>query len=177
MKDKATQASTETIITPDEPQLETATLLGDVRDALLAEFKAIDRPWEKMTEDQQDRLIHRAQDVADSLVRRTVNIVAEQGFANLAVTINKFTVKDGVKIEVGAAETVENITQLAMHGGAAVLVLASMSAFDREKAPAEADNVGDLAIPKTGPGAPSDPAAVAALGRGKNGTAGTHANA
>jgi hypothetical protein len=71
-----------------------------------------------------------------------------------------------VKIEVGAAETLDNITHLAMHSGAAVLVLASISAFDHERAPAEADNVGELAMPKTGRGAPSDEEGLAHVGRG-----------
>lgn len=152
-----------------EVAIASATLLGDVRDALLSEIKALPKPWQKMSEEEQGRAIHRASDIAGELVTKVVHLISTKGFSNLPVTINKFTVKDGVKIEVGAAETVENITHLAMHSGAAVLVLATPSAFMGEKEKAQTDNVGELAIPKTGPGAPSDPDAMEHLGRG-NGT-------
>lgn len=147
--------------------LATATLHSDIRDALLAEFKAIDKPWQKMKENEQSRLIHRADDIASSVVLGAVAVVASKGFSSVAASIDQFTRKDGLKIVVKAAATVEHITKLAEHGmNSVVLVLAEPAKFMGESKPIETENVGDLAMPKTGPGAPSDPAAMEQIGRG-----------
>lgn len=55
----------------------TRTLRGDIRDLILREYKAMSRPWQQMTESEQARLIHRANDIAGTVVRRSVDIVAE----------------------------------------------------------------------------------------------------
>lgn len=150
-------------------QLEAATLLGDVRDALLAEFKAIDKPWSKMTEDEQGRLILRADDIAGDLVHGAVGCVAHHGFSHVGASLEQFTRKDGLKITLKSAATVDHITKLAEHGmNSVVLVFAEPAKFMGERKPAEPDNVGDLAIPKMGQGAPSDPDALETVGRGKN---------
>lgn len=150
-----------------EIQLAAATLLGDVRDAVLAEFKTAEKPWSKMSEEEQERLIQRADDIADQVVLGAVAVVAQHGFSNLPASIDQFTRKDGLKIVLKAGATVEHITKLAEHGNnSVVLVLAEPARFMGERAPAETENVGELAIPKTGPGAPSDPKATAKLGRG-----------
>lgn len=150
-----------------EIDLDTQTLLADVRDAILSEFKAVDKPWEKQNEKEQGRLIQRAEYVAGRLIADAVAIVADRGFSSMPAAIDQFTRKDGIKITLKASATVEHITQLAEHGmNAVVLVLAEPSKFMGKAKPTEPDNVGDLAMPKTGPGAPSDEAAMAKLGRG-----------
>lgn len=147
--------------------IDTKSLLVDVRDAILSEFKAVDKPWEKQSETEQARLIQRAEYVAGRLIADTVALVADKGFSSIPAAIDQFTRKDGIKITLKSSATVEHITQLAEHGmNAVILVLAEPAKFMGTKKAAEPENVGDLAIPKTGPGAPSDEKAMAKLGRG-----------
>lgn len=127
------------------------TLYGSIRDNVLREFKTMEKPWAKMTEVEQERIIHRAGDIASQVVRGAVAIVADEGFENVRVTIAQFTVKDGIKIQLTASNYLESVTALAAHGhSAAVLVLAEPSKFMGEENPAEPDNVGDLGMPKEG---------------------------
>lgn len=143
------------------------TLRGDIRDQILAEFKHLPDAWQKMTEDQQARCIHRADRIAEDVVTGAVAAIAPRGFSNIVASIEQFTRKDGLKVVLQASATVDVITKLAEHGmNSVVLVLAEPAKFMGERKPAETDNVGDLAIPKTGPGSPSDPAAMEQLGRG-----------
>lgn len=148
-------------------EFDTKSLLADVRDAILSEFKAVDKPWEKQNESEQSRLIQRAEYIAGRLIADVVAIVADKGFSSIPASIDQFTRKDGIKITLKASATVEHITQLAEHGmNAVVLVLAEPTKFMGKAKPKETENVGDLAMPKTGPGAPSDPAALEKIGRG-----------
>lgn len=147
--------------------LQADTLRGDIRDQILAEFKHLPDAWQKMTEDQQACAIHRADQIAEELVAGAVAAIAPRGFSNIIASMEQFTRKDGLKVVLKAAATVDAITKLAEHGmNAVVLVLAEPAKFMGERKPAETDNVGDLAMPKTGPGSPSDPAALEQLGRG-----------
>lgn len=161
-----TTASAETTGTPE---LQTDTLRGDIRDALLAECRQMQKPWAQMSEQEQERLIFRARDMADSLVRRSVDLVAERGLPALPIEVGKITVDGGVcKGAFECYATDENLLRMRhLQGARAMFVLASPDRYSGERAPAEAENVGDLAMPKTGPGAPSDPNGLAKVGRGK----------
>jgi hypothetical protein len=71
--------------------------------------------------------------------------MAQRGFAHLDVRIGKWTVKDGLKLEVLATGSVDNITHLAEHGaGGAVLVLVEVSQFFGEREAAKPDRKPDL---------------------------------
>jgi len=144
------------------------TLAGDIRDAVLAEFKQMPKPWQQMTEDEQGRAIHRARDIADKLVLGAVDMVAGRGLPSLPIEVGKITIEGAsCKGQFECYADDENLLRIRhLQGSRAMFVLASPSAYSGESKPAEPEVVGDLSIPKTGPGAPSDPAAVAALGRG-----------
>lgn len=153
-------------------EFNTETLRGDIRDAVLAEFKLMPKPWQQMNEAEQERIIARASDIADKLVGGTIDIVAARGLPSLAISVAKFTV-DGNEIKgtytaYAADENLLRIRHLADRR--AIFVLADPADYEGEKKPAESDVVGDLAIPKSGPGTPTDEATFAKLGRG-NGAA------
>lgn len=96
--------------------------------------------WTKLSEQEQKRFIGRADTIAYDTVREAAQIIAHQGFAHLIVSTSKWTVKDGIKLEVGASSSVDDITKLAEHGaGSAVLVLAEPSIFFGQRADAIAD--------------------------------------
>jgi CHAD domain-containing protein len=118
---------------------EAATLTGDVRDALLTHVRGMRVPWAMLAEDEQQEIIDAISKTAESSVRATARLIVHQKFQHLDVRLGKWTVKDGVKIEILTAATVQNITALAEHSGGAVLVLTDASEFFGERGPAKAD--------------------------------------
>lgn len=127
---------------PDIHKLAAETLTGDVRDMLLTHIRAMETPWSKLSERDQELKISAAVKCADELVRRAVQVVAHKGFPHLIVGTGKWAVKEGIILEVKSSGTVENITKLAEHGvGAAILVLAEPSQFwgEKDKAKPEPD--------------------------------------
>jgi len=126
------------------------TLYGDVRDEILREFKLMQKPWQQMNEDEQGQLIHRADHLADMLVRRAVDLVAERGLPALPIKVGKFTV-DGSDIKGTFECYADDDALLRMRhlaGARAMFVLASPDAYSGERKEAEPDVVGDLAMPK-----------------------------
>ncbi len=116
------------------------TLRGDIRDRFLDNVVRQLPCWTKMSENEQRVVIGRVEEVARQTVRESIQIVAHQGFAHLVVSTGKWTVKDGLKLEVGAAGSVDDITKLAEHGTkSAVLVLAEPSVFFGQRADALVD--------------------------------------
>jgi hypothetical protein len=129
--------------------LASETLRGDVRDEVLREFKGLQKPWAQMNESEQERLIHRAQDIAYRLVKASVEIVAHGGVAHLTSRVEQFTVKpDGIKITLTVGATTENMITLAKNCGPCVLALVDPSKYTGERKKAEPEVVGDLAMPK-----------------------------
>lgn len=120
--------------------LQAATMAGDVRDMILTHIRAMETPWSKLSEDQQRAKIEAAESASRNLVRQSVSLVANRGFAHMPVTLKDWTVKDGIQLKVSALDTVEEITKLAEHrSGSALLVFASTSAFLGARATAEPD--------------------------------------
>ena len=133
----------------DRLLVQAETLRGDIRDALLTELKVGEKPWQQMNETEQERVIRRAETLASDLVNRVVTIVAHEGHPHLIGKVNKFTVKDGLKIEFGVAGLADNIVKLAQHSGdGAVLVLIAPAKYQGHRKPAEPDVIGDLGIPR-----------------------------
>lgn len=132
-----------------DPQLATETLRGDIRDAVLAEFKHVDKPWQKMTEDEQQRLINRATDIGDRLVRDAVDLIAARDLPSLPIEVGKITVEGSeCKGTFECYADDENLLRIRhLQGSRAMFVLASPSAYQGEQAPAVPENVGSLAIP------------------------------
>jgi hypothetical protein len=112
------------------------TLRGDIRDMILDELKRLPKPWQQMSESEQRRAIDGAGYVASELVRKTVLLVAHEGFPHLVTSIKKYGVEKGMKVELTTIDSVDNITKLAEHGTReAILVLAQMSKFMGERRP------------------------------------------
>lgn len=122
--------------------LQAETLTGDIRDFLLGHLRDMQKPWPQMSEREQGAKIAACNRAAENLVRGAVAIVAHQGFPHIHVDVGKWTVKEGVKPEVVARATVDNITHLAEHAnGTAILVLAEANEFfgQRQDAKPEPD--------------------------------------
>ena len=133
---------TEAVDNTAEFSPELATLSGDIRDFLLDRFRLLDKPWTKLSETEQRRLISLADDTGRMLVRRAVAEIAHRGLPHITVTTGKWTIDKGVKLEVGGTADTDTIMKLAEHGkGSAVLVLADARVFfgERDQARAEPD--------------------------------------
>lgn len=151
------------------PQIAAETMTSDIRDAILSEFKLTPKPWQHMKEDEQQRLINRAEDIADTLVRRAIDIIAARGLPALPIEVGKITV-EGTECK-GAFECYaddENLLRIRhLQGSRAMFVLASSSAYSGETKRPEPEVVGDLAMPKVDP-----LQGIETIGRGKqNGAA------
>lgn len=165
-------------------ELATTTLRGDIRDKILSEFKAIPKSWQTSSEDEQSRLINRAKDIADTLVRRAIDIIAAKGLPALPITVGKMTIDNSeCKGSFECYADDESLLRIRhLQGSRAMFVLASPDAFNGEQKEAETTNVGDLAMPKADEAtrAALDQAEenIAKVGRGKkaNGAA-EHATA
>lgn len=137
-------------ITEFDALLESDTLRGDLRDAILAEFKHIEGPWSKAPEGEQERLIRRAEDIAGSLVRGAIDLIAAKGLPALPITVGKITVEGAAckgVFECYADD--DNLLRIRhLQGSRAMFVLASPDRFNGEQKEAETENIGDLALPK-----------------------------
>jgi hypothetical protein len=133
-----------------EQTFDTETLRGDIRDVVLAEFKHIGKPWQKMNEEEQQRLINRAADIADKLVRQAVDLIAARDLPALPIEVGKIEVSGAEckgRFECYADD--ENLLRIRhLQGSRAMFVLASPSAYQGERAPQTPDVVGDLSMPK-----------------------------
>jgi hypothetical protein len=170
MTDQAAPSSAE-----KATELATTTLRGDIRDKILSEFKAIPKSWQTSTEDEQSRLINRARDIADTLVRRAIDIIAAKGLPSLPITVGKMTIeKSECKGTFECYADDESLLRIRhLQGARAMFVLASPDAFNGEQKKPETDNVGDLAMPK-GDEPRADEANLAAVGQGQPNGAAAH---
>lgn len=135
------EATTETVTQAEEAvALGIETLRGDIRDRILDNIARQMPCWTKLSEHEQTVFIKRADAIALDVVRESTRIAAHSGFPHLVVTLGKWAVRDGIKLEVGADGSVDEIMALANHGRPnAVLVLADPSAFFGQRADAVAD--------------------------------------
>lgn len=136
------EATTETVTQADYIDLQVDTLTGDLRDVLLTHVRSMEDPWSKLPEYRQAEKIQAIQKCAEDLVRKSVQIVAHQGFPHVSVTTGKWEIGDVIGMKIGISRSVDNITKLAEHGnGAAVLVLVEPGEFfgQRQAARAEPD--------------------------------------
>lgn len=149
-----------------EPTFTTDTLRGDIRDAVLSEFKLMPKPWQQMNEDEQERMITRATDIAQKVVAGAVDLIAARGLPAMPISVAKFTV-DGSEIKgtYTAFADDENLLRIRhLAEQRAMFVMASPDAYFGERKPAETEVVGDLAMPK---GERQDEAQLDMVGQGK----------
>lgn len=120
--------------------LDTETLSGDVRDALLTHVRDMKVGWQFLSEREQGERIAAIERCSETLVRQAVSLVANFQFPNLSVEVGVVKIDKGLEIKLGAISTIANITHLAEHGKArAVLVLCDPDIFFGEKAEAKPD--------------------------------------
>lgn len=116
------------------------TLRGDVQNRIMDDVVRPMPGWVKMSEREQREVINTAGRIASDMVREAVKLVAHRDFPHMIVSLGKWTVKEGIKLEVSGSDSVEEITKLASNGGKqAILVFASVSGFMGSRGEPQAD--------------------------------------
>lgn len=115
----------------DGYEFDATTLVGDVRDAMLAELKvAHDKPWNLRPEAEQRAVAERVHDVARGLVRTAVTLISDSGFPSLQGTLEAVAVKSGFKAVVKVPKGADHWEDLIRSEGRdVVLVIADPSEF------------------------------------------------
>lgn len=144
------------------------TLRGDVQDKILDDIARKMPCWVKMSEREQREVINTAGRIASDMVREAVKLVAHRDFPHMIVSLGKWTVKEGIKLEVSGSDSVEEITKLASNGGKqAILVFASVSGFMGSRGEPQADK-DEPELPIDGEQPAHDPDTGEILGEGDN---------
>lgn len=108
------------------------TLVGDLRDAMLAELKDVadGKPWNERPEAQQRAVVDRVHSAARGMVNKAVLLMSNKGFASLHGELVQVQVKDGFKAVVEIPRGADFRHELVDAAGKeVVLVLASSEAF------------------------------------------------
>lgn len=116
------------------------TLRGDVRDSLLAWFKAQPKPWGMMSEAEQRTLAQATDRYADTMVRQACQIIAASERPCIVATLVEYKEKDGVEAKLKLPSRGEVVAALHEACGREVLIVTSgAEEFEGEAGPAEID--------------------------------------
>lgn len=114
--------------------MEATTLLGDIRDAVLDRVRRTEKPWEKMTTDEQGAEIDGCTKLARYLVETAARIIAAQGFPTVTGKLVKVQVKDGMQLQVDMSRhDPQRLTMLDNVGRPVLIVVAEPEMFVGER--------------------------------------------
>ena len=122
---------------PDVDAVQGETLVGDVRDLVLQEMRdAKDAlPWTVRSETQQAEMIDRCDRFARNLVAKVVNLVAKGQNPSIPVSVDQWTVKDGLKVVLKSQASPEYVQTMIDGGKLAFLVFADKEPYEGEREP------------------------------------------
>jgi hypothetical protein len=112
---------------PNDPLVDLAadTLRGDVRDSLLAWFKAAPKAWPFMSEREQRDLADAADRYAETMVKQACKIIAAGERPCIVATLVEYKEKDGVEAKLKLPSRGEVVAALHEACGREVLVVTS----------------------------------------------------
>jgi hypothetical protein len=134
-------------ITDAEVKVATETLVGDLRDYILDQFKNRQKPWQQMSESEQRDTAEQIQKNAKDVVAKVVKLIAENGRKTIVAHLHDFKVYKGViTAKITTKKTADTLLEFSESQQKTVLVIASDSAeFEGERAPVAIDpDQGDL---------------------------------
>lgn len=121
-----------------ESLVESETLLGDVRDALLDRIRNLPKPWAAMTTSEQSEMIDGCTRAASHLVNETARIIAANGFPTISGKLVKAQVKDGMQLQIDVSRhDPQRLTVIDSVDRPVLIVFAEPDMFMGEKAPAK----------------------------------------
>jgi hypothetical protein len=95
--------------TAESAVLDTRTLVGDIRDALLEIFKTRPKPWSQYLEDEQRQIAAALEQAARDLVNGAVQLINEDADEGFTAKLEQYTDKGGLKIALTAEATTDNV--------------------------------------------------------------------
>lgn len=120
----------------ETPALDTATLYGDVRDALLAWLRLEPEPWERMGDEKQRETIERCGRLAEYLVVECVRLISAKGFPTITGKLVKAQIKDAMQLQIDVSRhDTQRLIVIDNVGRPVVLVVAEPEMFAGERSP------------------------------------------
>lgn len=114
--------------------IETPTLLGDVRDALLDRLRTMPKTWAEMSDQQQREMIDGCGRIATHLLTEAVRIIASQGFPTVNGKLVKAQVKDAMQLQVDVSRhDQERLTLIDAVGRPVLLVVTEPEMFSGQR--------------------------------------------
>jgi hypothetical protein len=112
---------------PNDPLIDLAsdTLRGDVRDSMLAWFKAQPKAWPFLSEREQRDLADSADRFAEQMTKQACQIIAANERPCIVAKLVEYKEKDGVTAQLKLASTGANIAALHEACGLEVLIVTS----------------------------------------------------
>lgn len=121
-------------------ELAIETLTGDMRDEMLKRMRTMQKPWEKMTEQEQRSLNSDMDWLAKRIVKKAVHMIAARKRKVILGKLAQVTVKDGIKEQLEIGQRCEHRHDLIDAQGSAVLiVVADADEFTGEREPAKTE--------------------------------------
>lgn len=112
-------------------------VLGDgLMDVVVQELRALTKPWQNLTEDQQEQILERATERVREVAKRTVRELATRGTHHVVATLEQITIKKGAKVVLSIPANLvdEHLTESVQEQ--VILVLAGeLAAADEIKQP------------------------------------------
>lgn len=119
------------------PQLDEATLSGDIRDFILTWVRNMKKPFEQMSESDQRDVIDAVEGSARELVGGVISVVSGRGFEKAFVKLGKFSVGDGIEAKLITDRSERNLLNFNDFAGrSAMLIFADPADFDGARGPA-----------------------------------------
>ena len=131
---------------PKTFELNSDSLVSDVRDVLLDMFRGRQKPWQQMTESEQTETAMQAETAARHLVREAVEIIVAKDRPTIKGILDSIKIKDGILAVVKVSKDNEHRHALTdCTGSTVMLMVADPDAHDASYRPAETNpDQGDL---------------------------------
>lgn len=94
-------------------------------ESLIGVVQSIKRPWNEMTQSEQDDAIDTMRHAVRVATGAAVRLIASKGATNVLGTLEQITIKDGVKAVVQIGKNAENLPELFEAQGGEVLIVCS----------------------------------------------------
>lgn len=101
------------------------TMIGELVKYTVDELKAARKPWQELSESEQDSVLSRLRMHAEDMVGQIFGIVLAQDYIHEVVVYEQMTIKDGVKIQVNALEMSEALLDISRMKGKKMILLAA----------------------------------------------------
>ena len=117
-------------------------LMGELMSAATRQLRSIDKPWLRLPEDKQKKVLAEVQDDIQKAVRQAVEVIASDDRTVFRASVESVTFKDGVKAVLTMGNTIASHELADTAGGGVFVVIENPARYTQvgENAPkADAD--------------------------------------